>query len=82
MSQGSPHTPDALRAVVADPPGEQTTLTLYDQSGALASIALDPASAAALARDLLDAACQRRGRDRERTADWGRAYAGRRKPGH
>jgi hypothetical protein len=46
----------ATRAVVADPPGEPTTLTLYTDDGAVASITLGPADAVGIASDLLSAA--------------------------
>jgi hypothetical protein len=41
----------ARRAVVADPPGQPTTLTLYDDEGALATIELGPADAICIASD-------------------------------
>jgi hypothetical protein len=53
----------ATRAVVTDPPGEPTILTLYGEDGALAAIPLGPADAIALASDLLNAARRRMGRD-------------------
>jgi len=52
----------ATSAVVADPPGEPTTLTLYAEDSALASITLGPAECVALASDLLNAARRRFGR--------------------
>jgi hypothetical protein len=52
----------ATRAVVADAPGEPTTLTLYDESGGLAVIVLGPADAVRIASDLLNAARRRFGR--------------------
>ena len=52
------------RVVVADPPGEPTTLTIYSDAGALASVQLDPASAIGLAGDLIEAARVRFGRAR------------------
>lgn len=52
----------ATRAVVADPPGEPTTVTLLGESGALAILALGPAECIALASDLLNAARRRLGR--------------------
>ncbi len=52
------------RVVVADPPGEPTTLTIYSDGGALASVQLDPASAVGLAGDLIEAARVRLGRVR------------------
>lgn len=52
------------RVVVADPPGEATTLTIYADVGALASVQLDPASAVGLAGDLIEAARVRLGRAR------------------
>lgn len=58
-------SPRATRAVVADPPGEPATLTLYDDAGALGSIALGPADAVALASDLLLTARLRFGRAHE-----------------
>jgi hypothetical protein len=58
---GKPPIP-ATRAVVADPPGEPTTLTLYNEDGGLASIMLGPAECIALASDLLNAARRRFGR--------------------
>jgi hypothetical protein len=58
---GKPPLP-ATRAIVADPPGEPTTLTIYDEDGGLASIVLGPAECIALASDLLNAARRRFGR--------------------
>jgi hypothetical protein len=52
----------ATRAVVADPPGQPATLTLYNDRGALGSIVLGPADAVALASDLLLTARARLGR--------------------
>jgi hypothetical protein len=52
----------ATRAVVTDPPGEPTTVTLYGDDGALASVVLDPATCVGLAADLLGAARIRLGR--------------------
>lgn len=54
--------PSATRAVVADPPGEPTTLTMHDESGAIATLTLGPAECIALASDLLNAARRRIGR--------------------
>jgi ethanolamine utilization microcompartment shell protein EutS len=55
-------SPRATRAVVADPPGQPATLTLYDDAGALGSVELGPAEAVALASDLLLTARLRYGR--------------------
>jgi ethanolamine utilization microcompartment shell protein EutS len=58
-------SPRATRAVVADPPGQPTTLTLYDDAGALGAIILGPGDAVALASDLLLTARLRFGRAHE-----------------
>ena len=42
-------TPRAGRAVIADPPGDATTLTLYSADTALAELLLGPAECVALA---------------------------------
>jgi hypothetical protein len=55
-------SPIATRAVVADHPGASTTLTRYDDAGALGCIVLGPADALSLAHDLLGAARIRYGR--------------------
>jgi hypothetical protein len=52
----------ATRAVVSDPPGEPTSIALYDDAGALASAQLDPATCVDVASDLLNAARIRLGR--------------------
>jgi hypothetical protein len=52
----------ATRAVIADPPGEPTGLTLYSDNGPVASITLGPAECVALASDLLTAERRRFGR--------------------
>jgi hypothetical protein len=49
----------ATRAVVADRPGEPTTLALYNDDGGLASIVLGPTECITLASDLLNAARRR-----------------------
>ncbi len=56
--------PLATRAVITDPPGEPTTLTLYAAGGAVAFVHLDPATAVGLAGDLIEAARVRLGRGR------------------
>jgi hypothetical protein len=63
--------PRACRAVVSDPPGGAITLKLYLDAVALAEIEIDPASAVALAGDLIDAARQRLGRARVVDVDMG-----------
>jgi hypothetical protein len=52
----------ATRAIITDPPGEPSTLTLYRDDDALAAIPLGPADAVRLASDLLLAARRRFGR--------------------
>ena len=56
--------PKAGRAVIADPPGAATTLTMYSGDVALAELAIGPAECVALASDLLLAARRRYGRER------------------
>lgn len=48
-------------AIVADPLGVATTLQVYSDAGALASVQLDPASAVGLGSDLIEAARVRLG---------------------
>jgi hypothetical protein len=50
------------RVVVADPPGQPTTLTVCAVDGAVAAIGLGPSELVALAHDLLTAARRRYGR--------------------
>ena len=52
----------AHQAQVLDPPGEPTTLVLYDAEGELVRLILGPADATALASDLLLSARARMGR--------------------
>ena len=52
----------AHHAQVLDPPGEPTTLVLYDAEGELVRLILGPADAMALASDLLRSARARMGR--------------------
>ena len=59
--------PRAGRAVVADPPGGSTTLTMYFADKALAELPLGPAEAVALASDMLNAARRRYGRASKET---------------
>ncbi len=54
--------PRAGRAVVSDPPGAPSMLTLYTGDHALAELQLAPAEAVALASDLLLSARRRYGR--------------------
>ena len=54
--------PVAGRAVVSDPPGAPSILTLYTGDQALAELQLGPAEAVALASDLLLSARRRYGR--------------------
>ena len=54
----------ATRAVVSDPPGGATTLTLYRDGDVLAFVELDPATAIGTAGDLIEAARVRLGRGR------------------
>ncbi len=56
------HPPVAGRAVVTDPPGAPSTLTMYAGDQALAALELAPSEAVALASDLLVAARRRYGR--------------------
>ena len=53
------------RAVVSDPPGAPSMLTLYAGDQVLAALELAPSEAVALASDLLLAARRRCGRDRQ-----------------
>ena len=55
----------AGRAVVSDPPGAPSMLTLYAGDQALAELQLAPAEAVALASDLLLAARRRYGRTKQ-----------------
>lgn len=59
----------ASRCVVSDPPGEATRLALYSDAGALAYVDLDPATAVAIAGDLIEAARVRFGRARDRRVE-------------
>ena len=61
-------TPVAGRAVIADPPGAPTVLTLYAGDQALASLELAPSEAVALASDMLLAARRRYGRAKQEEA--------------
>ncbi len=56
------HPPVAGRAVVSDPPGAPSMLTMYAGDQALASLELAPSECVALASDLLLAARRRYGR--------------------
>ncbi len=56
------HPPVAGRAVVSDPPGSPSMLTLYSAGQALATLELAPAEAVVLASDLLLSARRRYGR--------------------
>ena len=55
-------TPRAGRAVVSDPPGAPSMLTLHTSDQALASLELAPSECVALASDLLLSARARYGR--------------------
>ena len=57
--------PIAGRAVVADPGGGPTVLTMYAGDQALAALELAPSEAVALASDLLLAARRRYGRAKQ-----------------
>lgn len=56
------HIPIAGRAVISDPPGSPSMLTLYTGDEALAEMQLGPAEVVSLASDLLLSARRRYGR--------------------
>ncbi len=62
MTDHDDHPPVAGRAVISDPPGSPSMLTLYSADQALAELQLAPAEAVALASDLLLSARRRYGR--------------------
>ncbi len=62
MTDHDDRPPVAGHAVISDPPGSPSMLTLYSADVALASLELAPSEAVALASDLLLAARQRYGR--------------------
>lgn len=71
--------PRASRAIISDPAGAPTTLTLFLDDQALAFVELDPATCVGLAGDLIEAARIRlgRGRDVPRVAGADRDEGGR-----